>query len=404
MFKDKLKRADLLLLLFFVACCAAVVLRVHVEATGYISPDSEYYLEAARSFMAGEKFIIRDLYGLHRGIVDAKVYFAQWPIGYPFLIASVSWVSGLNLFWASKAVNLLFAGLGFCLMRYLNRAYSFVLASVYAAFTVLEMYSYTWSECVFLFGCLLFVVLLYKIYTTSNLLLVYLLLAVAGFLFLNRYIGFFVGGLTLMLAILTRLENRKNLSNHLFTAFLLNVAFVWGYVLSNYQIAGYDTDAQRLTADMESPPEVIWMSLKGLTIELFLIRKYYLQNTIDALTLILMALQLSVFGYILYSLRKQTNAITAAFKGNLLSHLAILTASAYLVVLVFLRTISQFDPPNYRLLSPFTFLMLFAVVNYVVALPDGINGAKRAKYVLFVFFLLSLLMNLPKVYLLSKLS
>ncbi|MDX5482241.1 MAG: hypothetical protein LPK07_11225, partial [Hymenobacteraceae bacterium] len=107
--------------------------------------------------------MIRDLYGLHRGQVDAYVYYAQWPVGYPTLIAIGSWVSGLNLLWASKLVNLLSAGLGFLLLRHINRMYAFVLASVYGAFTIIEMYSYTWSECVFILGCLSLVILLFKV-------------------------------------------------------------------------------------------------------------------------------------------------------------------------------------------------------------------------------------------------
>jgi hypothetical protein len=64
---------------------------------------------------------------------------------------------------------------------------------------------------------------------------------------------------------------------------------------------------------------------------------------------------------------------------------------------------SQFDPINYRLLSPFTFLVLFAAVNYVVALPTQSKALARAKVLIFCFFGVSLLLNLPKEYILSKL-
>jgi hypothetical protein len=400
MLKDKLRRADLLLLLLYIAYCGAIVLRVNIEGTGYTSPDSEYYLEAARSLRDGEGFVIRDLYGLHRGVVDAKVYFAQWPIGYPTLIATTSLASGLDLFWSSKFVNLLFAGLGFLIMRHISRAYSFILASIYGSFTIIEMYSYSWSECIFIFGCLGLTTWLYKIYKTGNTSIAYVLIIIAGFMFLTRYIGFFSGGLILLFALVTWFEGRRNLSLHLFVGFGLNVLFVLGYVLFNYYMAGYNTDTQRLTQDMEGPIEVIRMTLKGLTIELFLIKNYYLKGMPDALTIITFTLQIAITGYIWFLLRK--NAIVLdSFKNNTLSHIAIVTAVAYLAVLVFLRSISQFDPPNYRLLSPFTFLILFAIVNYVVALPEQATGAKRAKYMLGLFFATSLILNLPKKFLLS---
>ena len=396
------RTADALLLLLYIAICAAIILRVTVESTGYTSPDSEYYLEAARSLRDGEKFIIRDLYGLHRGVIDAYVYYAHWPIGYPTLIIIAFWISGLNLFWASKLVNLFFAGLGFLLMRNINRKYSFVLASIYGAFTIIEIYSYTWSECVFIFGCLCLTVQLYKVYLKGKLIPTYSLLAIAGFMFLIRYIGFFAGGAVLLLALITWFENRRRISKHLLIVFSLNVILVCGYVQLNYYLAGYDTNAQRLTEDMESPAQVLWMTVKGITIELFLIRKYYLRDLPDTLTVATTIMQLATGGYLLWLLRKQRRLIAAEIKKNLLSHTAIVVALAYLVVFVFLRSISQFDPPNYRLLAPFTFLMLFAVTHYIVALPDTIAGARQAKYILAGFFLLSLLLNLPKQFLLSQ--
>lgn len=397
--KGTLRRADLLLLLLYTTFCAVVILRVHIEGTGYTSPDSHYYLEAARSLRDGEKFVIRHLYG-PRG--EESMYFAAWPIGYPTLITSASLLSGLNLFWASKLVNLLFAGLSFLVLRQINRHYSFVLASIFGTFTVIEMYSYTWSESVFLFGCLSLVALLYKVYTAGKISFVYALFASAIFMFLMRYIGFFAGVLILMLGVIAWLENRRQLSKHLCIVFILNVAIVCTYMLHNSCMAGYDTEAQRLTKDMETPFQVFWMAVQGLTIELFLIRKYYLRGLPDALTIATTSIQLVIGGYLIWLLRKQRKIILEEFKKNLLSHIAIVAALTYLVILVFLRSISQFDPPNYRLLSPFTFLMLFAVVNYIVALPDNIAGAKKAKYVVAGFFVLSLLLNLPKKFLLSQ--
>jgi hypothetical protein len=402
--KDKLLRADLLLLLLYVAYCGAVILRVNIEGTGYTSPDSEYYLEAARSLRDGERFIVKDLYGLHTGVVNKLTPFTAWPIGYPTLIVIASFMSGLNLFWASKLVNLFFAGLGFLLFRNINREYSFILASIYGAFTVIEMYSYTWSECIFLFGCMYLVFLLYRTYLTGRQDYIYRLVATVWFMFLIRYIGFFAGGLILFVALITLFEGRKKISKKLWIAFFLNVAFVCAYVINNYYQAGYNTDAQRFTQNMESPAQVLWRATKGLLIELFIIKKYYLRGSPDTLTVATFSLQLFVIGYIWHSLRKQSTLVVNEIKKNLLSHTAITVAISYLIILVILRSISQFDPPNYRLLSPFSFLMLFALVNYIVALPQSIEGATRTKYAAGGFLALSLLLNLPKKFLLSYFS
>jgi hypothetical protein len=401
MLKDDLKKADLLLLLFYIVYCVAVILRVHVEATGYLTPDSKYYLEAARSLRDGDRFLIRHLYSPEK---NTFIYFTAWPVGYPVLITAASWLSGLDLFWASKVINLLFVGCGFLLLRHLCRAYSFVLASMYASFTVIEVYSYTWSEAVFLFGCLALVPVLHRIYTYSSVKYVYILLGVALFMFLNRYVGFFVGSLTLSLAIITRYDNRKKLSNHLFLAFTVNVFFVIGYILHNYYIAGHNTDLQRIHMHLGSIPESIWLTFKGLLIELFLIRNYYFKGAIDALTLTTTGFQIAVTWYLIRLLKPQQTKILRAVKQNNFSVIAFLIAVVYLAVLLLLRSISPFDPPDFRLLAPFTFLMLFAIIYSIVSLPDTMKGATQAKYLLFAFFILSMLLNLPKAFILSHIK
>ncbi|WP_439880677.1 hypothetical protein ACSX1A_16160 [Pontibacter sp. MBLB2868] len=401
MLQNELKRADLLLLLFYITYCAAIILRINVEATGYTTIDSHYYLEAARSFTDGEQFFIRTLHGPDK---NTLVYFTAWPVGYPVLIATAAWLSKLNLFWASKLVNLLFVGLGFLLLRKINRSYAFVLASMYGAFTFVEVYSYTWSEAVFLFGCLCLVVVLERTYTIGRIVWAYLLLITAVFLFLTRYIGIFAGALTLSLALITWAEERKRLSKHLFIAFILNVLFVWAYVLHNYIIAGYNTDLQRLAIDAENIPATVWLTAKGLLIELFLIRKYYLHGQIDLLTLSTTAFQVLITGYVVYALRHQRAVVMATIKKNRLSHVAVRVAAVYLLVLLTLRSISPFDAPDYRLLSPVSILLLFAVLYCLVELPDAIKGAKRVKYTFFIFFTVSLLLNLPKEFILTHLK
>ncbi|MHA6246315.1 hypothetical protein ACXYMU_00135 [Pontibacter sp. CAU 1760] len=401
-----LKKADLLLLLFFLAYCSAVVLRVSIESTGYTSPDSEYYLEAARSLQEGQGFIIRDLYGLHTGQVNAPTPFTAWPIGYPVLVAAASWVSGLSLFWASKLLNLLVAGAGFLLLRRINRPYAFVLASLYGSFTVLEMHSYTWSEATFMLGCLGFVFLLHRIVMdrqAAGRYTILLSLTLAG-MFLVRYIGLFAYGLTACIALYTYRLRLHRLCIGLLAATAAASMVAASHLLYNYVRIGHFTGISRIHHDMETPLQVVWMTIKGIAIELFVIRKYYLQGMPDVLTIAAAGLQLAVIGSIWWLLHKQRSAVLAAFKQNSLSHMAILTAVAYLVMLVVLRSISQFDPPNYRLLSPFTYLVLFALVNYIVSLPDEIGRVKEAKYILFLFFVGSLLWNLPKIYLLSLLT
>jgi hypothetical protein len=153
-----------------------------------------------------------------------------------------------------------------------------------------------------------------------------------------------------------------------------------------------------------SIPESIWLTFKGLLIELFLIRNYYFKGAIDALTLTTTGFQIAVTWYLIRLLKPQRAKILRAVKQNNFSVIAFLIAVVYLAVLLLLRSISPFDPPDFRLLAPFTFLMLFAIIYSIVSLPDTMKGATQAKYLLFVFFILSMLLNLPKAFILSHIK
>ncbi|MDX5435884.1 MAG: hypothetical protein LPK03_01745, partial [Pontibacter sp.] len=69
-----------------------------------------------------------------------------------------------------------------------------------------------------------------------------------------------------------------------------------------------------------------------------------------------------------------------------------------------LRTVSHFDDLDYRLLSPFSFLAFVGLVYDVVSLPDADKEVVRVKYALFAFFVLSLLLNVPKKFVVSRLQ
>jgi hypothetical protein len=401
--KDKLLRADLFLFLLYVAYCGVVILRINIEGTGYTSPDSEYYLEAARSLRDGEGFLIKDLYSPRVDEPGYRIHFTAWPVGYPTLIYAVSWLTGLNLFWASKLVNLLFVGLGFLVLRHINREFSFILASIYSAYTIIEMYSYTWSEGPFMFGCLCLIYLSYKIISSKSLDIrnsIYLFATLCG-MFLIRYITIYAFGALFIYVLYLYWKRQNKLAKPLLLVLTGAGLICFGYLLRNYQLVGHFTGIPRLHVDMESPFQVIGMTIKGIVIELFIIRKYYLRGLPNLLTIATTALQFGVIGYIVWLLHKERSLVLSAFKRNTLSHTSIAFAIVYLLVLVFLRSVSQFDPPNYRLLSPFTFLMLFAQVNYIIALPNRIDNAVKAKYTLCGFFVISLLLNLPKKFLLS---
>ncbi|MCC9167333.1 hypothetical protein [Pontibacter harenae] len=395
--------SDTVLLLLYITVCAAILLRVSVEGTGYTSPDSEYYMEAAQRLKMGEGFYIKDLYNLHRqSSTNGKVYFTAWPIGYPALIYTVSIITTLNVFWASKVVNLIFVGFGFLLMRHINKEHAYLLASIYGAFTIIENYSYTWSEGPFMFGALCFAYLASNIYSNHNRnKSIILLLITAIFLFLIRYIGIYTVGAVALAAIYYWWNKDYNLSKKHFQVLAALCLFISLYLFRNYYIAGYATGIPRIYKNMESIPEVAVMAMKGLAGEFFIIRRYYFRGVPDWLFFMTLLFQIVVLWLAIKNVNADKSVIDS-FRKNHLSLFCFITAFLYLILLVFLRSISQFDPINARLLSPFTFLMLFGFVNYIAAVPAHCKKFGNIKTLIFIFFLTSLLLNLPKEFLLQK--
>ena len=396
----KPRGSDGLLLLLYMAICAAIILRVQVEATGYTSYDSHFYLELAQNLKDGHGFYRSTEYPAP--VVktpENQVFFSAWPVGYPVLVYLVSEASRLDVFWASKVVNLLLLGLGLLVLRRINPPYAFILGSVYGAFTILEMHSYTWSEGAFMFGLLCFVYLLTKIVSgkKENQHILLLLLA-CMYLFLMRYIGLFAMGLVALAAAYLWHQKRVDTARKLFLVFLLLCVFAGLYFGMNYLQTGSLSGGDRLARETESAGQLAWMFGQGVFNELLLMRHYNFRGAPDTLLLLAVILQVAV----LYVVARAVKSSKEDFRKNLFSHLCLLTAGFYLFTLAILRSLSPFDF-DFRLLSPFTYLALTGLVHYVVALPDSSPEIRRAKWLIFLFFLLSLLLNLPKQYLLQQL-
>ncbi len=361
-------------------------------------------MEAATSLKNGNGLYINDLYNLHAtNTPSVRIPFTAWPIGYPVLIYLMSKAIHLDVFWAGKAVNLLFIGLSFLLLRQINRQSSYIIASIYGAFTILEVSSYTWSESIFMFGLLCFIYAAENIYSAPNKLKNFLLLLCATlFMFLIRYIGIVaVGAIGLAVLFFWRSKEYKT-SLRLLYVLLVACLLIGIYLFRNYLLIGHPTGIPRLTKEMEGPGEIAMMVLKGLGGELFLIRRYYFNGLPDWLTLTAAGVHLLVL-YLIYSNLRKHKEIWPEIKKNYFSHLSLIMAGLYLFLLIVLRSISQFDPTNYRLLSPFTFLVLIGAVHYVAALPDLYPNIRKAKHYLLLLFVFSLLLNLPKAFIVSKL-
>lgn len=397
MWQDKLNRADLLLLLLYVAVIAIILLRINAEGTGYISPDSTHYLGLAQNIKDGHGFYVLNE-------TNIRSYFSTWPVGYPVLIYLFSELSTLDVYWSSKLLSFILLAIGFVTLRQLCRPYAFILASIYGAYTFMEVYSFTWSEAPFLLLILLLTDIAHIIIkgqdSGKN---IALLFVVCIWLFLIRYIGAFSFAVPALLGLYFALKGNSKTAISLFISAFLLAVLAGAYLYVNYKLSGFTTGFDRLEDETETLGAFVAMLFKGLLNEFLIIREYRPQNQPDYLLYITALIQISTLTFIAVKVRKHFN-YWRELKQNSFSIICIGIAFLYLAAILAMRFVSHFDALDYRLLAPFSFPMLIGLVYAFVSLPDKHKDIVQAKYVLFAFFLLSLFLNLPKKFILQQLQ
>ncbi|SIQ70573.1 hypothetical protein SAMN05421545_1140 [Pontibacter lucknowensis] len=387
----------MLLLLLYLATAAIILLRINAEGTGYISPDSTHYLGLAQNLKDGHGFYVTSATG-------TRTYFSTWPVGYPVLIYLFSELSTLDVYWSSKLLNFILLAIGFVFLRQLSRPYAFIIASVYATYTYMEVYSFTWSEAPFLLLGLLLAGITYQIFignwSGKN---VVLLFAVCLALFLIRYIGAFSFAVPALLGLYFAYRGSYKPALYLFTSSIVLAMLAGAYLYINYRLSGFTTGFDRLEDETETIGAFIVMLFRGLLNEFLIIREYRPQNQPDYLLYVTATIQLAVLTFISFKIKKHYN-FWQELRQNSFSMICIGIALLYLTAILALRFVSYFDALDYRLLSPFSFPLFIGLIYTFVALPDKHKDIVQAKYTLFAFFLLSLLLNLPKKFILQQLQ
>ena len=393
--------APFVLLLLYLSVAACILVRIEVEATHYVSDDSHFYLRVADNLKAGKGLVAPDYQRPPFTEQVKESYFIQWPAGYPLLIAGVSLLTGTSSFWASKIVNLLFLGLLFLLLYKWYGALAWFPALYFCSYSMLEIYSYTWSEGPFLFFVLLLCYLIYKQhsypYQTST-----FILALSGCLaslFLLRYAGifYFVFAAAFLVYYLYRKNYKKSLQY--FTALGLALVVVLLYCWNNKQKTGYYTGLHSVYLEPKSLSFFIKMMVAALMNEITIIRNYYFKGDADYLYLALLLLE---FGLIIYLFKKRETIKWPSLSRVNATSVLFLGGMVYLVLLCMLWINKPFGPIDYRFLSPFSAPMFIAILGALTRKENEVFFQQTYRWIT-AFFLLSLIMNLPKQYLLGLL-
>ncbi len=384
--------------LFILFCCITLTLsiRINVESTGYMEPDSHIYVRAADNYLNGNGFIAPT----SNPDVSSESYLTIFPIGYPIAIVTVCYLTGLDSFVSSKLVNVIFLGFIFILMYHWFGSNSALPACYFCSFSKLEVFSYTLSDGCFLFFLLWMLYLLEKMLSqkkcevTNTFQLIFCLVAIACLRYAGLAYFFYIACIISVLFVQKKYELVKRLTVIISVSGLAVV----GYLTYNYSLTGSPFgDEPRLYQEAESWSYFLNHFFIGFINEFFLARNFY--RTWDPLFVSLLLLQLLVCFYVF----KNRNRLNRYSFQSITIRVMISASFFYLVFIFFMRRLIVFDTFDYRILAPFSTPIFIVLLGNLRPANEQFK-INDIKALIVSFFILSMLMNLPKTFLLKWLG
>lgn len=381
-----------LITLIYLAIIAVSIFRIAVHPSHYTTPDSIAYLKQAdfikTSWKSSESLV--DFYRI-------KGSFTTWPLGYPVSIAAVSSVTGASSLNASKIVNFVFLGLLFILLFKLFVEKAWFVSLAFLSYGSLEVIAETWSELPFVFFILLLCYLVLNEKHFSPWKLSLLLIVCLTLLFLFRYVGVIYFFVLAGFLIKHGLSKNFKLAASYFVALLISSTFVLWYFYENKTVSGFYSGMPRL----ETGHKGFW----GFSVELFqglfnefaIARNYFFKGMPDLLFIALTLAQAGVL-FILFKGRKPlSHPIRINDKIKTLS----LFGLGYLIGIILFKIFIPIDAFDFRVLFPFSALMFVAIFAFAIDDSQEVFFKKHSRLVI-GFMLLSLIINLPKNYILES--
>lgn len=352
--KKVVNATNIWLALIFFIYCAFIIFQTIYDENGFITSDSAHYLQLAQNILNGEGLSTENY------VAEMSTYFATWPIGYPLLIASISFVTGIGVVWASKIVNMIC--LLFCLIL-LERLFgrrSVTVALVFFISTFTALFVYTWSEVPFLLGMLWLIFGLVRYIQTEKMGYVLHLFLAALFLFLMRYIGLIGGGIIGLVGFYYLFKKQWKPMLTLWITGCLTFAVAGIYLAVNYFNTGLMTGMERIPRK-ETTDEFITMLKEAIVSEF-----NFFSVDIGApiwLTIVVVIIALLLF----IRLKHLGELFTIEKKDILLPLMFLFVGIVYLIGIVYMRATAYFDIFNFRLLGPATFMFVLFIVSWVAA-------------------------------------
>lgn len=370
------------LLFQFLLICAVVYLKLRADSAYFLTPDSHYYLQAAQNLLNGKGYVIT--------VEGKQTFCAIWPIGYSALIAGMAWLTTLSVETASKIVNLLaLAGCFWLILRHFQEKAWFV-ALGFSASSLVQLYTNTWSETVFVFFVLGFCIHPFSEKRDEA------FWAMGAFL--TRYAALFL--------LIPLLIQRK------FRAAAYYLVFISGYLFYNFYQTRTFTGGHGFWPE-EPMGARVWRGLRGLGEEFvfFAVRDWDLKraalNTstewfIDGVALLQLLILTTICWFAGPSVKPMfKNGLQILFRRgfelqirNSMENVFFLMGISYLLFTIFIYlTDASIESLYFRRLAPSSLLFTLGILAWV---SEQKQLFERTQWLFVAFFVLSIIHALPK--------
>lgn len=379
-FLDKIKNYDTLL--FSAAGIFAVYIFTSYAGIG-ISPDSIMYTSAARSFAAHGTLHTFN----HIPIVD-------FPLFYPVFLGILKLITQVDPVAFGAVLNmLLFATLiflsGFIMQRFVpsSRIYKWLmLAAIVLSPAMLQIYSYLWSETLFIIEVLVFLIIFRQYLLTHAGKWLVAAAAIAAVSCITRYAAVTIVGTGGLLLLVDRvLPIKKKIAHIIIYGFICISLLVANLVLNAY-VSGTVTGPREpsITPFMQNLyyAGTVFCDWMGLTPA-----QYFLATPLASLILI------GFIAALAYNYKRRHL--------NSYENLAITFALVYGLFIILSSTFSRYERINQRLLSPMYIPALWGYTSWLLLAIKKISG-KTVRTIVAGIFVLLMLGFLTRIYLIDK--
>ena len=352
--------SDIFLVILFVTLCLSIYINGYLEGIN-ISADSAGYLREAANMAAGRGFHFDSLAGYDNS------WFANWPILYPFFIAVVSKLTGLEVYAASKVLSMILVGILILVIRFTYKKDAWIYALLMTNLGLMYLYWYSWSELPFILFMVLFVLSLTGVLQQKKPQIkscIFLGLSIL-LCFLTRYFGMFtfgVMGLFILLLVCEDIREKKSIFSpktiSLVVTSVISCILCVLYLLNNKIQNGMPSGVSRSMwwDDYESLTNDL---IKALLAEIFNIFHLEVPAYIAGLSygksvLIVILVSALAAAFIIRNVRKYSRPFVF-----------IMTGVIYYGMFIVIRYFSSMDTFYYRFFAPATFLITLGLAELI---------------------------------------